>query len=734
MKKDEILLNKNIIKLDSKLNIEKKRNLSYELNTITRQKTNRKLLGLFKTRLWLYNKTKQDSLKKFKKWIHNQVGEPPAIFRIEDIDETRESMHYYLNNKGYFNAKVTPKYDVKKKKATVVYHIDTKEIYGVDSVNYQIEDPVIRTLVLNDAEESYLKKGAPVDSKLFDREKNRISQSLRNQGFAYFYPNYVIYKSFDSTDLKVDVSTYVLNPTDTTRHQQYRIGDIYIYPGYYTAKSGITSFDTLSLPGGYHFLYKEKMSIKSKALLNAMFIEKGKLFKQNDFNDTKKRLSELGIYKFVTMRYFISKEDSTTLDFTIFLTPNKKQLLGYDIDLHTDNGAALGTGLNVNYRNRNFLKGAEAFTVNLNGGVEYGFGSSNNLFQTIDFGAQFNLYFPKWVVPFKLKNNPRRPAVSRLTLDYNFLDRRDYYRYDVFSTSFGYEWKQNKHIKHIMNPLSLDFFRILEIRSAFSSILNSNLYIQNSFTNQFILGSNYSFIYTGPVRKNGISFYYRGNFESAGNIANSFDRIIKPNQTFQPFDFDYSQYIRLDNDFRYYQKFNRRSSLAGRLFMGVGTAYNNSTEVPYVKQYFSGGTTSMRGWRLRGLGPGSFVDSVLINDPSTQPYQAGDFKLEANMEYRFDIFSVLEGAFFVDAGNIWTIKLDDRGPDAVLSSNFFKQIAIDAGVGMRLDFSYFIIRLDFAYKLRNPIPDENGNYSVYKKLSDFNPFDARLNLAIGYPF
>ncbi|MEM7105888.1 MAG: BamA/TamA family outer membrane protein [Bacteroidota bacterium] len=732
LKKDEVLLVKNKISIENSLKSDSKRSLNYELNNVVKQQPNRKFLGLFRTRLWLYNRTERDTTKKFRRWLHNKVGEPPVLYDSVSTTTTATTMQNYLNNKGYFVADVQPKTTIKKKKAVTNYHIDTRPIYSVDSLSYRIAQPDIDSIIKSNNEATLLQKGSPVDNNLFDSEKNRLTKLLRNNGYAYFYRNYIAYKSFDSTDYKVDVTTFIYPPEDSAVHETYQVGDIYIFPGFYPSSKNPVPFDTLEVDE-YKFLYREKMGIKTKPLMNAIFLKKGNIFKQDDIDATNKKLGNLGIYKFVSIRFSKNKDEPNQVDFFIYLTPSKKLMLGFDFEINTANASALGTSININHRNRNIFKGAEIFSIGLEGGVEFGFSESQTLLNTLDIGTQFSLLFPKWIVPFKIKSNPRHSPKTRLTLEYDYQDRIQYYRNSLFSASFGYEWQPRPSIRHELTPISLNFLRINEVRERFQDILDNNPFLQNSFTDQFFLGGNYSFILTTPSFKNESSIYYRANAEVAGNSIGLMDRIIQPDFPFKPFDINYSQYLKVESDFRYYKSTGRKSSLASRIFIGVGMAYGNSDEVPYVKQYFAGGTTGMRAWRLRELGPGGYIDTLTQNDPTIQFYQAADFKLEANIEYRFDIISVVEGAIFLDAGNIWTLKEDNRGIEAKLTKDFYRQIALGTGFGLRLDFSYFIIRFDLAYKLRNPFPNEKGSYWNYSdKVFRFR--DAALNLAVGYPF
>ncbi len=710
---------------------------------MTKQKPNSKFLGIFGTRLWIYNRTNsKDSLKKFNSWLNRKVAEKPTIYSPKTAEKTAESMQFYLNNKGFFDAKVGYKADTKKQKTVVTYTVKPNRSLLIDSVNFDVDYPDLLTILNKNNSETLLKPGDPVDNTLFDQEKSRISKLFRNKGYAYFYPNYVKFLSYDSTAYKADVTTSILPSEDGGDHEIYQVGDVYIYPGFLPTADD-ANLDTLDMGGGYFFISKGgKLGIKTKPILNAIFLEKGTTYSQDAYDATNMKLGNLGIYKFVSIRYNKNRLKKNELTFHIFLTPIKKQELGYSFEVYTDNINALGTGVNLNYRNRNFFKGAEVFLISVENGLEFALTREEDdtgvdrIFNSIDLSGRADIYFPKFIVPFKLSRNMRNNSPkTRLSLNVDYTKRRNYYTNTLFSASYGYDWQVGKHVRHVLNPASINFLVINEIEQNFQNILDSNIYLANGFVDQFFLGGNYTFVYTGPTFRNGNSWFFKGNVDVAGNTTYLFDQIIRPNVNFEAFGnkVDYSQYARFDADLRYYNNLGRRSTFASRVTASTGFAFGNSKElgtIPYVKQYSVGGTSSVRAWKLRELGPGSYYQN---QDTVRQAYQAGDFRLEGSIEYRFDIFSALEGALFIDAGNVWTLREDEDRPGSKLSKDFLKQIAVGFGYGLRFDFSYFVIRLDLAYKLRSPYIDPESGFDR-KAFESLRFRDATFNLAVGYPF
>ncbi len=759
---NEYLLKKNVIEINSDLNIEKKSNLAYELKTLTKQQPNSKFLGTFQTRLWMHNrlnktedklKAKGASLKKFKGWIKRKVSEPPTIFSPRLTEETAESIQYYLNNKGYFNAEVKHHemfYDSNKVKVT--YNVRLNKALKVKEVIEEIKDEELTRIIQADKENTFLKKGSPVSNNLFDQEKSRLTLLLRNKGYAYFYPNYLKFISYDSTNYEASISTTILPPNDGGEHEVYSIGDVYIYPNYSPAIDEMERLDTLDVGNGYYFLKKEgeKMKVKPKTILNAIFLQKDSIFSQETYDISNKKLGNLGIYKFVTIKYEKNRFKRNEITVRIYLTPRKKQEIGYSFELYTSNrtnssGTGLGVGADVTYRNRNLFKGAEIFQVTLEGGAEFALNSDEanileKLINSYNYSAKTDLYFPKFVVPFPIQRSIKNKSPkTRLSLEASGQKIFDSYTERVFSSAFGYDWQSGSHVRHVLSPVAWEFVNIIDTAATFVQVLEANPYIANSFSDNFFLGGNYSFFYTGPTRRNGSSWFFKAYTDVSGNSLSVLDLVAKPNADLQLFGLDYSHFIRGELDLRYYNNTSRRSTFAARIATSAGHSWNTQT-LPYVKQYSVGGANSIRAWLLRDLGPGGYINT----DTLDVSYQAGDFRLEGSAEFRFDIFWTLEGAFFMDFGNIWTLRTDESRLNSNLTSDFLKQIAIGIGYGLRFDFSYFVFRVDFGYRLKSPYrlgQDETGSY-FYPQGFKFKYRDndgilrrrGQFNIGVGYPF
>jgi hypothetical protein len=364
---------------------------------------------------------------------------------------------------------------------------------------------------------------------------------------------------------------------------------------------------------------------------------------------------------------------------------------------------------------------------------------------TTEFSLGTAYYFNKFLIPFSRKLNlslKDKAPKTKISVRYNFEDRYDFdttnsraffYTLHGFNASFGYEWNQNAFKRHIFNPINFTLFLLPKKGDAFTDRINKNPLLKNSYQEQIILGPSYTYFYTNQRSKTDNKYlYFRVNLEAAGNLLMAGYSLANLNKSkplpYQIFGKDFSQYVRSEFDLRGYYQLTKHSSLAGRVFIGLAVPYGNSTSVPFVKQFSCGGPNSLRGFLVREVGPGSYTDTTLSKTSSFFS-QTGDVKLEGNVELRFDIFKWFKGALFTDVGNVWLIKRDASRPNANFDfERFVKEFAIDVGAGVRLDFNYFVVRVDYGIGIRNPTLLDSTKWYINKK----NP--GRLQLAIGYPF
>ena len=724
---------------------------SKELDSYIKPKPNKHILGT-KFYLGLYNLSgEKDS--GWNRWLR-KIGEAPVLYDDYETERNDKQLGLYMRNKGYYHAEVSDSVRLKKKKAMVSYDIAAGIPYILKSFNYQYEDTALRSLLAPDTVNSLLKAGDLFDVDAMQAERARIETYMRNRGYYNFNREYVYYEVDSSlnthqVDLTIGVKKFIL-PSDegyylVIPHRKYRIEEVYIYPGFDPKKAiadnkayidGLTTFEY----NEFVFRHEEKLKADPGVLSQSIFIMPGEDYDAEKVKQTYKHLSSLRIYKLVNI-VFEEKNpgdpymhDYYPLVCHIQLSPNTLQ--SYTVELEGTNSAGnLGIGGNLNYTHRNLFGGAENFTTRLSGAVEtireidqQGFGNM------IELGLESRVTFPKFLLPFKTEQFIRKynPKTST-SIRFNYQRRPDYTR-AMFQTTFGYNWTGGDFITHIINPLSLNYVKMLDAADEFLEDIKDT-YLEFSFEDRLILGVNYSFIYTNQdIQKSRDFVFFRTNLESAGLLLKGVAKAIGTERDSLGrhimFGNAFAQYVKGDVEFRYFKIMNDQTNLVYRIFMGAAYPYKNSITIPYEKQYFTGGANGIRAWQVRNLGPGSYN---VHNEPNAPkwPNQTADVKIEGNIEYRFDLFWLLEGALFVDGGNIWSLNQDDGRPGSVFEWNrFYKEFALGAGFGLRMDFSFFVFRFDLGMKVRDPAQPEGSRW-VFMNNAYNRP---QFNMAIGYPF
>lgn len=722
-----------------------------ELDAYIKPKPNRQILGT-KFYLGLYNLSgKKES--GWNQWLR-KIGEAPVLYDEFEKDRNNKQLGLYMRNKGYHHAAVTDSVRIKKKKAQVSYDIIAGEPYILRSVNYHFEDTSLRSLVAPDTINTLLKPGDLFDVDAMVAERARIETYLRNRGYYNFNREYIYFEADSSlnsneVDLLVGIKKFILPSEEgyylVVPHRKYRIEKVYIYPGFDPKSAmadnkayieGLTSFKYKE----FEFRHEGNLKADPTVISQSVFIMPGEDYDAEKVKQSYKHLSSLRIYKFVNI-VFEEKDqndpyqhDYYPLICHIQLSPTTSQ--SYTVELEGTNSAGnLGIGGNLNYTHRNLFGGAENFTTRLSGAVEtirevneQGYGNM------IELGIEGRLTIPKFLLPFKTEQFIRKynPKTST-SISFNFQRRPDYTR-AMFQTAFGYNWTQGDHITHIINPVSMNYVQMIDASDEFLEDIKDT-YLEYSFEDRLILGMNYSFIYTNQdIQKTRDFVFFRTNLESAGLLLKGVAKAIGTERDslgrHVMFGNAFAQYVKGDVEYRYFDIMNDQTSLVYRIFLGVAFPYMNSITIPYEKQYFTGGANGIRAWQVRNLGPGSYN---VLDEPIAPrwPNQTADVKIEANIEYRFDLFWLLEGALFLDGGNIWSLNKDDDRPGSVFEWNrFYKEFALGAGFGLRMDFSFFVFRFDLGMKVRDPSQPEGMRWVFMD--SGYNR--PQFNIAIGYPF
>lgn len=778
---DEYLVTQNKIYLeDTEDQVEEKSALKYELSKLINQQPNSKFLFFFKPELWWHFKTKPSAEIKTKvgKWFRRKFTEEPVLYDRDISDQTSVSMENYLKNKGFFDAKVFSSNELKKRrKANVSYNVFPGNLYTVDTLILESKDPTIDSLKQWLSQETLLTNGSPVDIAVYNIEVSRITDSLRNNGYAFFYPNYIQPLEADTTGWGYGLTIYdeIIKPFDEEIHRKYRIGRINVYSNF-NGELGVEHKDTL-ISGLHYRTVDGEIGIKPKVIRRNVYIKEQQFFDQSVLDDTNKQLTALGIYKFVNIRTTKSIDKEGYIDIDIILSKLKKQYVTLDADINNSErpltnsrSIFLGTSLNVSYLNRNSFKGAERIGLTLEGGVEFNLSDKSRLINSLDLLARLDVQLPEFVdVPgsWKLLSllkfgdkyllNPaflkglKDDGIPIGSLSYNSFVFRDFYAYNSIEASWSYDFKRSAREKYSIKTIGINVFQS-ETQMAFDSILQANTFLRESLGSQLFTGFLYNelnYLWTSSQSTFGETWQWRFNHELSGAEALLANYIFKGGKSpFKlPKNLEFAHYTRFEFDVRYFKAFKNGNVIGVRTELGVALPFSQySQTVPFVKQFFVGGPNSIRAWSIRELGPGQYVN---VNSQNPPFFQTADFKFAFNLEYRFKFipFLQMDAALFLDGGNVWTLKEDPQRLGSQLrwrskivngeaiGDNFIDQIALGTGFGIRIDFTYVIFRFDVGLKMRSPYVNETGKRWYFDEWNTNRITNLlNYNIALGYPF
>lgn len=735
---------------------------SNELKPYLRQQPNFKVFGLMKWQLYVYDWSGRNE----KKWLNKQLrrmGEAPVIMDTMLVDQSTSELKRFFINKGYVNAEVSASIDTSKpKKALVTYWVTTNQPYRIHTYTMNLDDPKIdgiarlkapRRSVLSaafrtssDDYTSLIKDSALFDRDLLDKERQRITTLLRRRGYYTFNRDYLSYIADSSSnrnivDLDMYLKPYRLQKANgaviDTLHRQYYIKDVNIVTDYdplTLEENSLFSSDTVR-SGDIDILYgKSGRSIRPGVLRKSNFIIPGKLYNERNVEQTYSSFAALRALRNVNIRFTEEEErDTMKLNCTILTSPAKLQGFGVDIEGTNSNGD-LGFASSLNYQHRNLFRGAEIFSAKIRGAYEaLTQQSENNSYW--ELGAEASVMFPRFLFPFLTQDFRRKlRATTELKLSYSFQTRPEFQR-AILSGGWSYIWqdRNNTQARHIFKLLDIDYVQLPKMDSTFKASLPESTLLYN-FTDQFIVSSGYTYSFNNynPQNRQRNTHSVRLSFEMAGNLLYAFSKLThaKPDDEgrYKLFGINYAQFLKGDVDFSKSIVLDSRNKLAFHIGVGVGYPYGNTKMLPFERSYFSGGANSVRGWSVRSLGPGGMpIDSV-----KSFAQQVGDIRLDMNVEYRTKLFWKFEMAAFVDAGNIWTFHKDKSRPNGNFDfSRFYKEIAVSYGLGLRLDFDFFLIRFDTGMKAYNPQQSGDKRWAILHPNFKNN---FAWHFAVGYPF
>lgn len=729
---------------DSSGKIDDEKQVKRDLESKTRPRPNSSILGI-KFKLGIYNLAGEPKKPKgFRNWLRRQ-GEAPVLLNEVKLKYNNDVLTSYLISEGYLQASVTGDTVVKGKKGKAVYTAETGNRYKINKVTFPPDTGVLTKIINQNKNKTLIKAGDYYDLDNYKNERIRIDNDLKEQGYFYFGPDYLIMQ-VDSTIGKnlVNVNIKVKDIAPDAALKPYTIRDINIYPSYSLRRDTILR---KLKPLEYHdfSIYDDRNTFKPRLFDRLVFFQKGEPYNRKDHNQSLNRMVNIGAFRDVRAEFLpVDSFRNNQLDLNIYLTPLKKNSLSFSVTGTSKSNNFVGSEVKVTQTTRNLFRGAEQLDVSVSGGFETQVRGTSLGRNSLSFTAEGKLTFPRFIVPFYKPNSTNAFIPKTIaSLSYQMLNRGSEYTLHAIKGEYGYNFKENQYKEHNLNPISISY-----VSTSFPSdtteqrIYTQNPLLRNTLENQFIIGSNYNFTYTNQMetnRRNNVYFF--GGLETGGNVWGLFTPTNEKGQK-TLFNTPLTQFIRAEADFRDYYKINRNLIWANRLNLGYGYAYGNSSSLPFVRQFFAGGSNDIRAFPARTLGPGTYKvpDNAIFAD------QGGDIKLMLNSELRFKLVSVLYGALFVDAGNIWLRKEDLGEPGkpetARLGSGFklkntFNELAVGTGAGLRVDATIFVVRLDVAFPLRKPYLPE-GQRWVFDDIAfgnkDWRRQNLIFNIGIGYPF
>lgn len=736
-----------------------KGNLEAELADAVRPKPNSSFLGI-RLKLTLYNIAGVPKKEKgLRNWLRNKIGEPPVLGTDVNLDGNNKVIVNILQNYGYFSASSSGVKETKNKKTKAVFEVVTGPRTYIRDVYYQRSDSSkLAKDVASNESKSILKPGDPYSFQAIKDERIRIDNVLKNKGYYYFSPEYILIDADtgigkNQADLIVKMK---YNEMPANAYKQYTINNVTIFPNYRlnsnqantrNVKRDSTDVGKTTAGGGrtaqvgdtlfydnFRVVDRRK-TYKPFVFYQAMQLDPGELYNKKDQNISLNRLVTLGAFKFVKNE-FTPVRDSTRnlLDVTYLLTPYPKKAINAELGGFTQNDSRGGVRGSVSWRNKNLFRGAEVFTVKLTGSFEAQYGGISQRPNAYNVGLETNLNIPRFIIPF-VTIKPSGMYIPRTIISaaYNYSLRAGFYQINSLNFAYGYNWKEDARKDHKLYPFNITLVKTDTIDASKAQSFN----FSNLIYNGIIFGPTYEYTYNsqldGVQRKN--NFYFSGLLDLSGNLV-GLAQGTKLDDPKKIFNANYAQYIKAQVDLRYYRNLTPKTVLAARAMFGYGYAYGNSRSLPNIKQFFSGGSSSLRGFPSRLVGPGTFNERYLKGTDSIFEV-LGDVKAELNIEYRAKLYKFIEGGVFVDAGNVWLLRDNPSFPGGKFTGSFYKELAASAGLGLRLDFSILLLRLDFAFPIRKPWYPEGQRWR-FNDLRfgdpDWRKENLLFNLAIGYPF
>ena len=720
-----------------------------------RQKPNKRFLGTdFYAWVYMMADPEKDN------WWNNlkrKMGEKPVFFNERDTKRSVSNLKLYLETCGYYDSDVTFKVDTtsRYKRAKVTYSLKQGKPYYISSISYDFRDPFLEPILLPDTVNTLLHKGDIFDISVLDEERTRITMFLRDRGYYGFSVKDISYVADTlSGDHTVGVKMIIKQKLTGfnergvpmfANHKVFKLQNINVIPRYNAVvaknrENYFEQFDSTSYKGLNVVFRGKRPQVRPKILREAIPLYFNDIYNQSNINSTYANLMAMGYFKSAKIDFSevspSTQQDSNLstreglLDCNIYCTPALQQSIKAELEASTTSSFYGLTAL-VGYQNRNIFRGAEMLEITGTAGYEYMKAPNSKKRHAMEFGISASLSFPRFLLAnYAISKNILVPK-TKFEISYNYQDR-PYYQRGLSSITWVYSWKNRSNSSFVVRPIAINWVDVSYINEDYFNSLQ-NQYLKYSFQSQLIVALSGSYVFNKQYSSAPNNYTtVRANCELSGNLLNGLVHLFsKPPTDRSYYEFlgiRYSQYVRADVSASHKIMFGKVTALAGRLYAGVAYAYGNSDAVPFDRLFYAGGSNSMRGWAPRTLGPGASPAPTNV----VYPTQLGDMKLEANLEFRFPIWDMFHGAAFFDLGNIWYIgRKDGSYPESAVFrfNSFYKQLAFNTGIGLRLDIDFAILRLDWGIQLHNP------NNPVGKRwIHDFKWKNTSLNFGVGFPF
>ncbi|MDE6753011.1 MAG: BamA/TamA family outer membrane protein [Muribaculaceae bacterium] len=721
-----------------------------EMSVYLRQHPNHKMLWSMKLRLGVFNLSGNDSTKWWNNWVR-KLGEAPVVFDSMLMAASSSQLQKAMINKGFLNATVIAETDKneKKKKIKIDYKLNPGIPYVISKIDYNFPDSIFQDLVMKDSDRFIIRTGDYLDRSALEAQREQITQSLRNRGYYGFAKEFITFNADTTSGSNLVELTMTLNPPykgspGIRTHNSYIVKNVYYITDYDPGKND--SFrnypfqDSINYKG-LTILYGKNHYLRPEVLYENCFIEPGKIFRQREVERTYQALSRLNILKFNNIRFIPVGQD--LIDAYILLTPGRSQSIALEVE-GTNSEGDLGVAASVTYTHRNIGKGSETFTGKLRGAYESLSGNLEGLIHDryMEYSVEGGVTFPKFKAPFLSEKFKRKiNATTELNVSMTYQERPEYTR--IISTAgWSYKWINNRNKnRFVFTPIDINYVYLPESTNNFiDEIAPDNPLLRYSYEDHFIMRMGFTFYRSnkrGESPRRGDlqrSIYtIRTNFEIAGNTLFLINSIFTHRNSFHTnpykiFGIHYSQYFKFNGDYTIIRNIDPRNALAFHVGFGLGYPYGNSSILPFEKRFYGGGANGVRGWAVRTLGPGRFPGTNSVSDFINQ---CGDIRLDLSMELRTKLFWILELGAFIDAGNIWTIHNYPNQPGGLFQfDSFYKELAASYGIGLRLDFTYFLLRFDMGMKAYNPAMGSVRFPLIHPDWSR----DRAFHFSIGYPF